>query len=74
MAKEIAQRHLNALPVDGFGLLIDGKIKSQYATAEAALKAGLEIKTKFPMVQVTLFDAVNGTRQLVELPAQTAEI
>lgn len=73
MAKQTAQPHLNALPVEGYGLLIDGKIKSQYPTSEAALKAGQEIKQKFPKVQVALFDAVNGTRTLVELSKETSE-
>jgi len=32
------------LPVDGYGLEVDGRVKSQYETAEAASKAGLELK------------------------------
>jgi hypothetical protein len=73
MAKGIAPPHLNAPPTEGFGLQVDGKIKSQYATSEEALKAGLEIKKKFPMVQVVLFDAVNKTRIPVELSQETPE-
>ena len=72
MAKQIAQRHLNALPVEGYGVLIDGKIKSHYATSEDAVKAGQDIKRKFPMVQVMLFDAANGTRTAVELSGATS--
>jgi hypothetical protein len=71
MVKQVAQPYSNALPVDGFGLLIDGKIKSQYDTQEAALKAGLDLKRKFPKVQVALFDGVSGTRTLVEEPAES---
>ncbi|HYM98721.1 MAG TPA: hypothetical protein VET25_03185 [Aestuariivirgaceae bacterium] len=62
----------DALPTDGFGLEVDRKMKSLYATSEAALKAGLEIKRKFPLVQVTVFDAVERTRMPVELPKESA--
>jgi hypothetical protein len=70
MVKQVAQPYSNALPADGFGLLVDGKIKSQYDTREAALKAGLDLKRKFPKVQVALFDGVSGMRMLVEEPAE----
>jgi hypothetical protein len=69
--KKPSPRRLDALPTEGFGLQIDGKVKSNYDTSEAALKAGLEIKQKFPAVQVTVFDAVNQTRTPVELPEAT---
>ena len=59
----------NVLPNEGFGLEIDGKMKSQHATLEAATKAGLELKMKFPLIQVKTFDAKERTRTPVELPA-----
>jgi hypothetical protein len=62
----------DALPTDGFGLEVDRKMKSLYDTSEAAVKAGLEIKRKFPLVQVTVFDAVERTRTPVELPKESA--
>lgn len=57
------------LPSEGFGLEIDGKMKSHYATLEAATKAGLELKKKFPLIQVKTFDAKERTRHPVELPS-----
>jgi hypothetical protein len=60
----------DALPTDGYGLEVDRKMKSLYDTSEAALKAGLEIKRKFPLVQVTVFNAVERTRMPVELPKE----
>ena len=65
--KKIANRRGDALPIDGYGLAVDGKIKSQHVTSEAALKAGLEIKRNFPVVQVMVFDAAAGTRTPVQL-------
>ena len=58
----------NTVPTDGFGLEVDGKMKSQHASSDAAFKAGLELKTKFPLIQVKVFDAKEQTRTIVELP------
>jgi hypothetical protein len=71
-AKKPGNPRGDALPIIGFGLAVDGKIKSQHDSAEAAMKAGLAIKRNFPAVQVTVFDAAAGTRTLVNLPTESA--
>jgi hypothetical protein len=53
-------------PTEGFFLEVDAKIKSQHPTLEAAMKSGAELKRKFPMVQVTIYDAAAKTRALLE--------
>jgi hypothetical protein len=58
----------NLLPTEGYGLEVDGRVKAQYDTAEAAAKAGLELKQKYPCVQVHVFDAKERTRTAVTLP------
>jgi hypothetical protein len=58
----------NVLPTEGYGLEIDGRVKSQYNTAEAAASAGLELKRKYPFIQIVVFDAKQRTRTVVELP------
>ena len=58
----------NILPTDGYALEIDGKFKSNYVASEDALKAGLELKKKFPLIRVNVYDAKQRTRTLVELP------
>jgi hypothetical protein len=57
----------NLIPTEGYGLEVDGRVKSQYETAEAATKAGLELKRKYPQIQVKVFDAKVRTRTAVEL-------
>jgi hypothetical protein len=52
----------------GYVLEVDGKFKSEYESSEAALKAGLELKKKYPHIQVRVYDAKERTRTLVELP------
>jgi len=56
----------NTVPVEGFSIEVDGKLKSQHATEAAALKIGAELKRKFPVLQVKIYDAVAKTRSLVE--------
>jgi hypothetical protein len=59
--------------MDGYGLAVDGKIKSHHMTSESALKAGIEIKRNYPVVQVMVFDAAAGTRTPVELPKEASK-
>ena len=56
----------NTAPTDGFSLEVDAKAKSQYPTLEAAMNVGAELKRKFPMLQVTIYDAAARIRTLVE--------
>jgi hypothetical protein len=62
----------DALPAEGYAVAVDGKIKSAFKTSEEAFKTGLEIKRKFPLVQVIVYDAENKTRSPVESPAPEA--
>jgi hypothetical protein len=57
----------NVYPVEGFALTVDGKIKQQYPTMDDAMKVGVALKTKFPVIQVTIYDATAKTRTPVEL-------
>ena len=58
----------NVLPTEGFVLEIDGKFKSDYKTSADAMKAGLELKKKFPFIQVIVYDAKERIRTLVNTP------
>ncbi len=66
--EEQAPRNIppNTAPTEGFSLEVDGKIKSQHPTVEAATALGAELKRKFPVLQVMIFDAVAKTRTPVE--------
>ena len=55
----------NVLPTKGFVLQVDGKFKSEYETPEQATNAGLELKKKYPFLQVIVYDAKEQTRALV---------
>jgi hypothetical protein len=55
-------------PTEGYSVEVDGKLKSHFPTSEGAFEAGVEIKKKFPFVQVRIYDAKERTRTPVELP------
>jgi hypothetical protein len=48
-------------PKEGYFLEIDGKFESEYGTLTGALKAGLQLRQKFPQSQVKLHDANEQT-------------
>jgi hypothetical protein len=56
--------------VDGgrFRLQVDRQTKASYATYEAAQKAGLGIKKEHPILQVAVYDSVEGVNKIIELP------
>lgn len=47
----------NAPSTENYLLEVDGEIKSEYEIFTEALKAGLELKQKFPHMQVKVTDA-----------------
>ena len=50
---------------DGFGLEVDGRMKTVFPTLEAAQKRARDLKTEFPMLQVKVYDAAE--KKLLEL-------
>ena len=53
-------------------LQVDRQTKGSYTTSEAAQSAALVIKTGHPIVQVSVYDAVDNTNTVVEVPAAPA--
>jgi hypothetical protein len=49
-------------PVDGFSLVVDGHFKTHYESAVAAQEAGAELLSRFPMLQILIYDASSKTR------------
>ncbi len=64
----------NTIPSEGYVLEIDGKFKSEFETSEAAMKAALELKKKYPQIQVNMYDAKAHTRTLVELEKSAVSV
>ena len=49
-------------------LQVDRQTKGSYKTSEAAQSAALAIKTSYPIVKVSIYDSVDNSHTLVELP------
>jgi len=50
-------------------LQVDRQTKGSYTTAEAAQGAAMFIKKKYPIVHVSVYDSVDNSSTLVEVPA-----
>jgi hypothetical protein len=53
-------------------LQVDRQTKGSYKTSEAAQSAALEIKTAYPIVQVSIYDSVNNSHTLVGPPTASS--
>ena len=47
----------NGLSTCGYTLIVDGLAKKEFGTQDLALKAARELKGRFPMLQVKVYDA-----------------
>lgn len=53
-------------PAEGYVLVVDGHFKSEFKTSDAAQEAGTALKTKFPKLQVQIYDAATRTRSALD--------
>ena len=51
-----------------YQLQIDRQTKRSFKTSEAAQSAALEIKSRFPTLQVSIYDGVTKSRTMVDVP------
>jgi hypothetical protein len=68
--KKPSNLRANAMPVDGFVLSIDGKLKMRYENAKDATAAGAKLKKSYPVIQVAVYDATARVYTPVELEVQ----
>lgn len=50
---------------EGFGIEVDGQMKAVLDTEAAAKKEALELKTRYPMLQVKVYDAAQKTSAVI---------
>src|SRR5712675_348895 len=55
------------LPASGYALEVDGRLKAEFATRDGARTGAEEVKKRFPMLQIRIYDAHTKTREDVEL-------
>jgi hypothetical protein len=55
------------LPTSGYALEVDGRLKAEFATRDGAKTGAEELKKRFPMLRVRIYDAQTRTREEVSL-------
>ena len=62
------ERPLQQQPdTERYQLQIDRQTKRSFKTSEAARSAALEIKSRFPALQVSIYDGVTKSRTMVDV-------
>jgi hypothetical protein len=51
------------LPASGYALEVDGRLKAEFATRDGARAGGEELKKRFPMLQIKIYDAQTNARE-----------
>jgi hypothetical protein len=62
-----ANLRANVTPIDGYVLIVDGKLKTRYETSEEAMTAGQKLKQEYPVIQVAVLDAAAWNSTPIEL-------
>ena len=68
MPEELKPRNIMRADVtinEGFGIEVDGQMKAVFDTKEAAEKDARELKTRYPMLQVKVYDAVQKNSAVI---------
>ena len=55
------------LPVSGYALEVDGRLKAEFATKDGARAGGEELKKRFPMLQIRIYDAQTNGREEIHI-------
>jgi hypothetical protein len=56
------------LPASGYALEVEGQLKAEFATMNGAKAGAEELKKRFPMLRVRIYDAQTKIREEVQLP------
>jgi len=51
------------LPASGYALEVDGRFKTEFATRDGARAGAEELKRRFPVLQVRIYDALAKARE-----------
>lgn len=69
-AKRPTQILADAIPTDGYILTVDGKLKKRYEIEQEATTEAAKLKQRFPVIQVSVYDATAGIHTAVNTQDQ----
>lgn len=52
------------LPLEGFAIIVDGHAKTTFSTREGAHRAAIELKDRFPAIQINVYDAAARSAEI----------
>jgi hypothetical protein len=55
------------LPASGYALEVDGRLKAEFETKDGARAGAEELKKRFPMLRVRIYDAQTKIREEISL-------
>lgn len=55
------------LPTSGYALIVDGHAKREFKTQDAAVQAAKDLKTRYPNLQVKVYDAEAKRAEQIEM-------
>jgi hypothetical protein len=61
------------LPTSGYALEVDGRLKTEFETKEGAWTGAEELKKRFPMLRVKVYDAETKTKEEIHPPRSELE-
>ncbi|PAY04024.1 hypothetical protein CK489_32535 [Bradyrhizobium sp. UFLA03-84] len=56
------------LPASGYALEVDGRLKAEFETRDGAWAGAAELKKRFPILRVRVYDAQTKATEEVPLP------
>lgn len=57
------------LPTTGYALIVDGQVKREFSARDPAVMAARDLKGRFPVLQVQVYDAETKLSEKIELAA-----
>jgi hypothetical protein len=51
----------------GYAIEVDGRLKAEFATKDGAKSGAEELKKRFPMLQIRIYDAQTKEREEIQL-------
>jgi hypothetical protein len=55
------------LPTTGYALIVDGHAKREFKTQDSAIQAAKDLKTRFPNLQIKVYDAEAKRAEQMEI-------
>ena len=55
------------LPAYGYAIEVDGRLKAEFTTRDGAMAGAEELKKRFPMLRVRIYDAQTKMREEIVL-------